>query len=93
MPLWMICYDISDARRRRDLAELLMESGAERVQESVFEGWFSQREVIALYARAARLVAEESDRLRAYPVAGNAGGRLTLGAMPATARRKEYWQC
>ncbi|HRI93047.1 MAG TPA: CRISPR-associated endonuclease Cas2, partial [Accumulibacter sp.] len=49
MRLWVIAYDIADDRRRRELARLLGRQ-AERVQESVFEGWLCGAEVYSLCA-------------------------------------------
>ena len=93
MRLWMICYDIADARRRRRVAVMLADAGAQRVQESVFEGWFSRRDLAALYAGLAPIVIDDGGSLRAYPLTAATGGRRSFGTMPSVARPASLWLC
>ena len=93
MRQWMICYDISDASLRRQLADTLADAGAQRVQESVFEGWFLRRDIAALYATFAPLVKADGGSLRAYPLTSAHSGRKTFGTMPAPAQPATHWQC
>ena len=94
MRYWMICYDISDNTRRREIAENLADAGASRVQESVFEGYFLQREMVGLMAQLSRMLdGAAGDNLRAYPLSPASQARLTLGAMPAKPELTGYWLC
>lgn len=93
MRQWMICYDISDASRRRQLADALADAGAQRVQESVFEGWFQRREIAALYTVLAPIVEADGGSLRAYPLTSAHGGRRVFGTMPASAQPATHWTC
>ena len=89
----MICYDIGDARRRRQVAEALADAGAQRVQESVFEGWFIRRDIAALYGKLAPIIKVDGGSLRAYPLSSAGGARKAFGAMPTPARPATYWLC
>ena len=91
--LWIIAYDIADDRRRRTLANLLG-THAERVQESVFEGWLSPAELQRMEHEIADLIDPASDTVRLYPIGGAATSRRnTLGAMPASAPAPAFWVC
>ena len=91
MRLWVIAYDIADARRRRRLAALLGRRAA-RVQESVFEGWLSGAEVHALLGEVAAVIEPSADAVRAYPLAlRHPSRRETLGDQPHVARPAAYW--
>ncbi len=61
----IIAYDIACDRRRRQMQQLA-QSVAERVQDSVFEGWLSDREVADLLRRARPLIEPATDSLRIY---------------------------
>lgn len=93
MRLWMICYDISDARRRRRIAAALSDAGVHRVQESVFEGWFLRRDLASLVALVAPVVRDDGGSLRIYPISPSAAGRSSLGQMPSKAQRSGHWLC
>lgn len=93
MRLWMICYDISDARRRRRIVAALADAGAQRTQESVFEGWFLRRDLAALFAEIAPVVREDGGKLRIYPIASSMVGRKAFGLMPQKAERVRHWLC
>ena len=93
MRFWMICYDISNARRRRRIVATLFDAGAHRVQESVFEGWFLHRDLISLVAAIAPVVQEDGGSLRIYPISPSAVGRRAFGLMPAKAEQIRHWLC
>lgn len=94
MPYWVICYDIGDHVRRREVAEALADAGAIRVQESVFEGCFERRDMRRLIAQIAGMLGKAGgDSLRAYPLDGAADARCTLGRMGARLERSGCWIC
>ena len=93
MRLWMICYDISDTSRRRRIVAALSDAGAQRVQESVFEGWFLHRDLASLIAEISPLVREDGGSLRIYPILTSIAGRNAFGLMPAKADQVRNWQC
>lgn len=62
---YVLAYDISNDRRRQKIAKLC-ESMAERVQGSVFEGYFTPAELERLVKKANRLMKAEEDSLRIY---------------------------
>lgn len=65
--LWLVCYDISDDRRRRNVADAL-EAVGQRVLESVFEVWLDARKMATLRAELACLIVPAEDSLRFYPL-------------------------
>ena len=71
--LTIIAYDQPDSRDRRRLAALL-ELHMIRVQDSVFEGWFTREEADHLAGLAHQIVGD-SGSLRMY--------RVPRGAVPA----------
>ena len=64
----VICFDISDDRRRRRVVRVL-ESFAYRAQESVFEGCLDGRERRRLQAALAKCINVEADRIAIYALA------------------------
>jgi len=67
--LWVVCYDITDNRRRNRVAKVLLGYG-ERVQESVFECHIDNALLRRLQAELLALVDADKDRLRYYPLCG-----------------------
>lgn len=65
--LWMVSYDVTDDRTRRQLAAQLHAFG-ERVQFSVFECHFTVAEARYHLGRMAQALDPATDSLRAYPL-------------------------
>jgi CRISPR-associated protein Cas2 len=65
--MWMVCYDVTDDRRRQAVARALSALG-ERVQYSVFECDFTPEEAHRVLGRLAEQLDPASDSLRAYPL-------------------------
>ena len=63
--LYLIVYDISDDRRRLKIAKRC-EAMADRVQRSVFEGYYSKSELEKLLEAVRQIMVEEEDSLRIY---------------------------
>lgn len=64
---WIICYDVVDDRRRRQLCTLL-EGVGDRVQESVFEALLDRRLLDRVKRDAEAVLDLESDRIAFYPL-------------------------
>ena len=62
---YVLAYDIANDRRRSKIARLC-EAVAERVQHSVFEGYFTPPELERLLMKAGRIFNEKEDSLRIY---------------------------
>lgn len=81
---YVLAYDIVDDRRRQKIARLC-EAVAERVQGSVFEGYFTEVELEKLLKQLKRVYKEQEDSLRVYylcadcreKAAAHGRGRLT----------------
>jgi CRISPR-associated protein Cas2 len=74
--LWVVCYDITNDRRRNRVAKVLLGYG-ERVQESVFECHLNNALLRRLQAELLPLIDSHSDRLRYYPLCGKDVGLVT----------------
>ena len=64
---YMICFDVSDNRRLRRIANQL-ENFGQRVQRSVFECWLDDNDMFTLKKRLARELDPEQDQVRYYPL-------------------------
>jgi len=73
----VISYDISDDRRRARVMKLLKLFG-DRVQYSVFEGDMEQEEVDRMLGKLSKLIKEEEDRVRIYPLCAGCMGRVRI---------------
>lgn len=62
---YLLAYDIANDKRRQKIARLC-EAVAERVQGSVFEGYFNDKELEKLQKKVKRHFKEEEDSLRIY---------------------------
>jgi CRISPR-associated protein Cas2 len=77
----VFCYDIARDTSRARVAALL-EADAVRVQESVFEGWMSDRRAQQLARKAWRLAGPD-DRIRLYMLSPRQALRTkSYGAAP-----------
>jgi len=66
--LYLICYDVASPRRRRKLADLLLDYGT-RVQKSAYECDFkTEARLWDVLARARLHINPKTDTLRAYRV-------------------------
>lgn len=91
MRLWVIAYDIADDKRRRTLVKTLARQ-LQRVQESVFEGWLTQREMNRLTEEISAIIDLAEDRLRAYPLAVRKEERYrALGQHTRSTPHDDYW--
>ncbi len=63
--LYVISYDITDNRRRNQVAKLL-EGFGERVQYSVFECLLTADQFSALLRRLVRRIDQDADSIRCY---------------------------
>ena len=72
---WMVTYDITDDRRRQQVAKALAGYG-ERVQYSVFECRLDEREIMQLRRRIAAIADAVCDRIRWYPLCRPCHGQI-----------------
>jgi CRISPR-associated protein Cas2 len=76
---FVLAYDISDNKRRAKIARLC-EATAERVQGSVFEGYFTPAELARLLKKVGRVFNEKEDSLRIYSLCASDREKVrTLG--------------
>lgn len=61
----LIAFDVSDNRRRRQVARVLLAAG-HRVQRSVFEAWLTPAQRQRLERRLAEVLDPEHDRLDVF---------------------------
>jgi CRISPR-associated protein Cas2 len=82
--LFLLCYDVSDDRRRDRLARCLQEYG-ERVQESVFELSVPRVRLDEAIRRARHLIDARSDSLRVYRLCRVCSTKITEYGVPFSA--------
>lgn len=85
--VWIIAYDVSSARSRRQLARIL-EGEALRIQKSVFSTECSQERMAGILQRGRRWL-KPGDRLNAWPVLNRTGIHMPWGY--AGQRLPGYW--
>ena len=81
---YVICYDLTDDRRRQRLANTLLDYG-ERVQESVFVAHLDDELHRRMLERIERLIDEAVDRVHVFTLCGACEGKtrvLGTGRMP-----------
>jgi CRISPR-associated protein Cas2 len=66
----MICYDIPNPKRLRKV-ERVISGYAVRLQDSLFEGDFTEEELQSLQAKLIDTMDVEMDSIRYYPVCGH----------------------
>lgn len=74
---YVLAYDIHNDRRRAKIAKLC-EAVSERVQGSVFEGYFSPPELEKLLKKVARVMNDQEDSLRIYALCAPCRGRVKV---------------
>jgi CRISPR-associated protein Cas2 len=79
---YVIAYDISDNKRRKKIHNLL--SGyCTWTQYSLFEGFLTDKQQVALEAKLCKIIDEAADSLRFYPLcAADVKRMVTLGSAP-----------
>ena len=75
MYLWVISYDITDDKRRNNLAKLLLSYG-ERVQYSVFE--CRLKDIADLTDQVNELIDLEQDSVRIYRICDTCREKISL---------------
>lgn len=66
--IWWVSYDISNARRLRNVAKLCQRAGLQRIQKSVYMGELSQTQVILLRERLLQWIRADADRVLIFPL-------------------------
>lgn len=79
---YVIAYDIPSDKRRKKVHNLL--SGyCTWSQYSLFEGYLTEKQELALEARLRKIIDEDEDSLRFYPLcAADVDNVITLGSEP-----------
>ena len=74
---WVVAFDIVDDKRRAKVSKHL-EAVSHRVQKSVFEGYFSDIEVVTLQSTLSGLIDATEDSLRLYPMDKSDDSKMIL---------------
>ncbi|MBZ8181466.1 MAG: CRISPR-associated endonuclease Cas2 [Oscillatoria sp. PMC 1051.18] len=88
--LWLVCYDVSNDKRRQKLAKLI-EQRCQRVQYSVFECPISGDTLEKLLEkRWLKVLNLEEDSLRAYPLDKTAKEQTKVFGSPPPYEPPDY---
>lgn len=90
MTFWVVCYDIADDRRRREVVKVL-EGFGRRAQESVFECELEDEQRERLETRLRRAIEETEDDVRFYPMNRADLKRVRLLGRAELQRPKTYY--
>jgi CRISPR-associated protein Cas2 len=74
---YIVCYDISDDRRRDHVARALLDFG-QRVEESVFVANLDDELAARMRERVARLIEPETDRLHVFRLCKECAGKTEV---------------
>jgi CRISPR-associated protein Cas2 len=88
---WLVCYDISNDKSRRHLAELLLEIGGARVQKSVFELALTPAELESAKNRIDAIRDQFSDKLLYAPLCSVCRARVLWQGKGLHAASQAYW--
>lgn len=88
--LWMICYDISDDRKRRQTEQRLRRHG-ERVQWSVFECYLTRWHFEQLHRELLTIIDPQTDTLRCYPLCHWCDGAIEWQGLGRRSDDPEMW--
>jgi len=90
MTYWVVCYDIADDRRRRQVVKVL-EGFGRRAQESVFECELEEEQLALLEKRLKTAIDGLEDDIRFYPMNRADLKRVRLLGRAELRRRKPYY--
>lgn len=68
--LWVVSYDIADAKRLRKAASICLDHGA-RQQHSVYECFLTNEKFLKFFTKISSSLDPEKDSLVAYPIHGS----------------------
>ncbi len=74
---YAVCYDVTDDRRRLEVARVLKDFG-QRVQKSVFEANIDPQEFERLKTRVLRVLHPQEDTLRVYSLCASCSDRVVV---------------
>ncbi len=86
----VVCFDISDPKRLRKVAGEMGNFGV-RVQKSVFECHIDTAGVQKLQKRLARVIVEEEDKVRYYPLCPKDAGAICIDGRGSVTRDSDYF--
>jgi CRISPR-associated protein Cas2 len=75
--LYVICYDVSDDRRRAKVHAVLSGYGA-WTQYSLFECYLTRQELVLLRARLAEVIRHREDTIRLYALCEGCRNRVEV---------------
>ncbi|CAK0751661.1 CRISPR-associated endoribonuclease Cas2 [Gammaproteobacteria bacterium] len=78
---YVICYDVSDNKRRRHLSMCLQAYG-DRVQESVFEAVLDRMLFDRMVKDVEKQIQDSTDTVRIYPLCGTCAGKVVRLGIP-----------
>ncbi|MBF0427755.1 MAG: CRISPR-associated endonuclease Cas2 [Magnetococcales bacterium] len=78
---YVICYDVSDNKRRRHLAVCLDQYG-ERIQESVFEAVLERPLLKQMIEDVGKQINDKADAVRIYTLCATCAGKVERLGIP-----------
>ena len=88
--LYLVAYDIADARRLRKVARRL-EGAGWRVQQSVFHCRLNSPDMERLVKDLHKLIHSEEDCIRIYPLCGHDNRNIQVAGRPLSSMDRDYY--
>lgn len=88
--LYLVTYDIADARRLRKVARRL-EGAGWRMQQSVFHCRLSRQEMNRLAHDLDKLIHAAEDCIRIYPLCGHDDPNIRADGLPLSSMDRDYY--
>jgi CRISPR-associated protein Cas2 len=86
---YTVSFDISDNRTRYRTVKILLEYGY-RVQESVFEGFFSNESITELREKLLKIIDPKTDSIRLYPLCKECEKKVEIIGIGKKIEETEY---
>ena len=88
---YIVCYDISDDRRREHLSTILLDFG-QRIQESVFVADLGEELAAKLRERVNKVLDVTLDRLHIFPLCAACSSKaVSMGAAADLPKDQEFY--
>jgi len=87
--IYMVCYDISDAKRLRRTAKILEDFGI-RVQKSFFQCEIGKAKMDEIYAKILKVINKKKDSFFVYPLCEDCSSRAIADGNGSLIRLEDF---
>ena len=88
--LYVICFDVADKKRLRQVA-IQMENFGQRIQYSVFECYLDNENIKVLKQRLKKIINEKEDDIRYYGICNKDRSKIVYDGIASMTQNNEYY--